>query len=243
MDLALTYYVIIFGAGFIQGFSGFGSVLFALPLLTMLLDVKTIVPLLTLLGLCINIALLVQVREHLNWKIIGVLAAAAAPGIAIGVVILKLVPSRTLELGIGTLIILFPLYILFARPPEREISAAWGWVFGFFSGVLGGSTGASGPPVIIYTSLQPWGKYSIKATMVGYFLISSLIISAAQTAGGMMTPQVLDLFYAGLLPLLAGVLLGSLLFRKVGSTGYRKVLAVLLIALGFFMILRTVISS
>ncbi len=49
----------------------------------------------------------------------------------------------------------------------------------------------SGPPVIIYTALQPWDKDEIKSTLTGYFFLSGLIIIVAQAMSGLMTTAVL----------------------------------------------------
>jgi len=236
------FHLIILIAGFTQGFTGFGSTLVLLPLLTMLTGVKTVVPLVILLGICINAILLYQIHRHLEWKRIRILLMASAPGILCGVYILKTMSTGILELSIGVLLVAFPSYLMSKGIPEREIAAGWAWPVGFLSGVLGGSISANGPPVIIYTALQPWGKLPIKSTMVGFFLVTSLATGAVQAASGLMTGEVLVLFAAGLPALVTGVLGGSYLFDKVDSGAYRKVLNVLLVLLGVFMLVKTVIG-
>ena len=236
----IYFHLIIFVAGFTQGFTGFGSVLVGLPLLTMLLDVRTTVPLICLLALCISSILFMKLREHLHWVRVRVLLIASAPGIVFGVYALKRVPVHFLEIAIGIVLVLFPLYRLGAKAPEFGIPERWAWVFGFLSGILGGSIGANGPPVIIYTTQQPWGKYSIKSVLVGYFLVSGICISSVHAASGLITSQVLVLFTAGLPALVTGVLSGSYLFGRVDSEKYRKVLYVLLILLGVLMLVKAV---
>ena len=202
----IYFHLIIFVAGFTQGFTGFGSALIMLPLLTMLMGVKTVVPLVVLLGLCINVILLFQVHRHIEWKRVHILLAASVPGIIFGVYILKTMSTSFLELVIAVLLIVFPSYLMSKGVPEREIAPAWAWPVGFLSGVLGGSISTGGPPVIIYTAMQPWGKLSIKSTLVSFFLVTSMAIGAAQAAGGLMTGEVMALFVAGLPALVTGVL-------------------------------------
>lgn len=85
----MTPYLIIalitFLAGFTQGLSGFGSILLALPLLTIMLDIKTVVPLAALDAFLVAIILLFELRRHLDWKKILPLVAGSFPGIPIGV--------------------------------------------------------------------------------------------------------------------------------------------------------------
>jgi uncharacterized membrane protein YfcA len=51
---------------FAQGFSGFGVVLVSLPCLTLLLSIKTVVPLVNLLSSCINLIIIIQMRRYLK---------------------------------------------------------------------------------------------------------------------------------------------------------------------------------
>jgi len=241
MENIYFFIIIIFLAGFTQGFSGFGSMLISLPLLTLFLEVKTVIPVVSLFGLCINIILFIQIREHIQWGRVKVLLLSSIPGLLCGVYILRSVRSDALELVIGVLIILFPIYLLITGTKERTISNGWGWFFGFCSGILGGSIGANGPPVIIYTSLQPWGKYRMKSTLVAFFLVSGVGISSLHAANHFITTRVLNLFLTGLPSLVVGVLAGSYLFGKFEARIYRNILSVLLIFLGCFMVLKIIL--
>jgi len=236
----IYFHLIILVAGFTQGFTGFGSALVMVPLLTLLTGVKTVVPLVTLLGACINPILLLQIHAHIEWKRVRPLLMASAPGILLGVYILKVMSTGFLELIIGVLLITFPSCLLSKGLPERELPSVWSWPAGFLSGVLGGSVSTGGPPVIIYTALQPWSKLSIKSTLVGYFLVTSFASGAVQAAGGLVTREVLMLFGAGLPALITGVLAGSYFFNRIDSGAYRKVLNVILMLMGVFMLVKAV---
>ena len=66
-----TYFllsIVIFMAGFVQGLSGFGSILLALPLLSLFIDIKILIPLMVLCGWSMSISLLIQLRLHLDLK-------------------------------------------------------------------------------------------------------------------------------------------------------------------------------
>lgn len=60
--------IIFLGAGFIQGVSGFGSILLSLPLLAIFLDIKTVIPLTTLAGVSVSYVLFYQLCRHLDCK-------------------------------------------------------------------------------------------------------------------------------------------------------------------------------
>lgn len=234
------FHLVLLLGGFTQGFTGFGSALVILPLLTMLTGVKTVVPLVILLGCVINFILLFQVRRHLQWRRVRVLLLACIPGIFCGVFILKTMATGFLELVIGLVLIVFPVWLMLKGAPSRELPVGWAWTAGFLSGILGGSVGAGGPPVIIYTALQPWGKFPIKSTLVGFFLVTSVTAGVVQAGGGLMTGEVLTLFASGLPALVTGVMAGSYLFGRIDSDAYRKTLNVLLILLGVMMVIKLI---
>lgn len=243
MSEMVVFNIVILLAGFTQGFTGFGSVLVALPLLTLFLDVRMAVPLVTLFSLVINIILFFKVHKHLNFARIRVLLAASIPGIFCGVYILKKFPTLYLEAVIGVILVIFPIYLLKTKEPVKETAGGWPWLFGFLSGMLGGSIAASGPPVIVYTSLQPWDKHRVKSTLVGYFLLSTIVVIIVQGINGLITEEVTSYFLAGYPVLVISVLGGSFLFERVGSGTYRKLLNFLLVGLGCFMVLKVIAAS
>ena len=89
LQIYLWVWLIVFFAAFTQGVAGFGSALTALPLLAILLDVKTVIPLVGLFSLSITTLLLVQLLKYLEWKKIYCLILGAIPGAPIGVFFLK----------------------------------------------------------------------------------------------------------------------------------------------------------
>ena len=230
--------LILFLAGFTQGFSGFGAVLISIPLLSLLLDIKVVIPLAALAALVITLIILVQLRHHLEWKKIFPLIVSSLPGIAAGVYFLKKVDQSIIHIILGTTIIIYSLYSLFSKKPFKGIRPNWAYFFGFLSGCMGGAFSASGPPVIVYTSLSSWSKDQIKVTLQGYFLLSGFFVVAGQAAGGLTTMKVLRLFAASIPALALGTYLGSLCYGMIPETGYRRILLIMLAALGLFMAVR-----
>ena len=230
--------IVVFLAGFTQGLSGFGSVLVMLPLVVLFWDVRTAVPLVSLLAICNTTILRIQLHAHVQFKRIAPLLIAAVPGMVVGAQMLKAVQARYLEVLIGILLTSFSLYLFISRPRRKELPGVWKWVAGFLSGILGGSIGANGPPVIIYTSLQPWGKNPVKSTLVGYFMLAGIGISSIHAAFGLITIEVLRLFAVGFLPAMVGVMAGSFVYGKMNSSSYRKAVTFLLFMMGMYMLAR-----
>jgi uncharacterized protein len=235
---SLLFCLIALLAGFTQGLSGFGSVLVALPLLVLFLDLEMAVPLVSIWGMTINTILLLQLRAHLRRQNILPLTVAAIPGIPLGVYILKHANTRVLEMLLGILLVIFSLYFIWSGGKTRNLANAWVYVAGFGSGCLGGSLAMSGPPVIVYTALKPWDKDEIKSTLTGFFFLSGLIILATQAMGGLVTTAVLTGSLISIPFVIVGVILGSAIYRKLETDRYRQVVVGLITLLGLLTVVK-----
>jgi uncharacterized membrane protein YfcA len=230
--------LIVFLAGFTQGLSGFGSILLSLPLLAIFLDIKTVIPLVALIAFCITIILFIQLWEHLDWKKIYPLFLGALPGIPLGVFFLKKLDKDLIQWILGIILISYSLYSLFFRSTNKQMRGGWGYLFGFFSGCLGGALSAAGPPVIVYMSLQTWTKDTIKVTLQGFFLVSGAIVIFFQALSDLTTVVVLRYFLISLPLMFLGTYTGSIFYGKIREEHYKKVMLILLACLGGFMIYR-----
>ncbi len=228
--------LIVFFAAFTQGLSGFGSILLALPLLAIFLDIKTVIPLVALYGLSITILLFVQLRKHLEFRRVYPLLVGAALGIPIGVFFLKKLDKDTIHWTLGIILVTYSLYSLFFRSWKGGMREGWAYAFGFFGGCLGGALSASGPPVIVYTSLQPWSKDKIKVTLQGFFIVADLMVVSAHAISGVTTAAVLRFFGISLPVLIVGTYVGAYFYGIIGEEWYRRVMFILLALLGALMI-------
>jgi len=228
--------LIIAFAGFTQGFSGFGFVLVALPWLTLLLPIKTVVPLLNLMFCCINLVLMVQLRRHLQWSKVIPLLLASLFGIPLGVYFLKTVAPWKLELLLGAVLIGFPFYHRYANLSALRLRPGWAYLAGFCAGCLGGSLGTYAPPIVVYAALQPWNKDEIKATLVAFFSIASMGTFGLQAYGGLVTAKVVTMALWSIPFLTLGVFCGSFCYGKTASENYRRVITAMLVAIGLLLI-------
>jgi len=134
------------------------------------------------------------------------------------------------------MLIFYSLYSLFLRSSSKDIKEHWAYPFGFFSGCLGGALGASGPPVIVYTSLQTWSKDKIKVTLQGFFLLSGTTVVFFHAINGLTTLTVLRFFLVALPLLITGTYVGSFFYGKIAEERYKRIMLILLAFLGAFMI-------
>ncbi len=238
MQTYLLVCLVVFFAGVTQGLSGFGSILLSLPLLAIFLEIKMVIPLVALFGLSITIILLIQLWKQLEWKAVYPLLLSALPGVPVGVFFLKRLDRGTIQWILGIILIGYSLYSVFLRSDHRGIRARWAYGFGFLAGCLGGTLGATGPVVILYTSLQNWSKDKIKVTLQVFFFVSGVTVVFFHAISGLTSLAVLRFFMVSLPMLILGTYVGSFFYGKVHEEGYRRIVLILLALLGGFMIYR-----
>jgi uncharacterized protein len=230
--------LIFFLAGLTQGLTGFGGGLVAIPLLCMIMDVKVAVPLSILSGLVITTTMTFELRRLLDWRKIMPLLIGSIPGVFIGTILLKQADPVLIYRILGLLLICISALNLTIKPKPINPPIIWGYIAGFFSGVITASVGAGGPPAIIYTTLNDWKKDEIKATLTGFFVLNGYCTALVHAFNGMITLKVWEYFVPTLLFVLLGTFAGSMISGRINRRTYLQVVYVLLMALGVMMLTR-----
>ena len=172
-------------------------------------------------------------RRHLDWRRVAPLAAASALGVPFGVWALVRWDARWLLAVLGAWMIAFAISELalarWWRPRFPEWSA---WPVGFISGVLGGAFNAGGPPVIAYTYSQPWGKEETVAALQMVFGASAVVRVGFMGGAGLMPAELWTVLGAAVLPVLAGITLGTRLLRRVPGAALKVVAAAFFLVMG-----------
>jgi len=239
--LGLTF--IFFMAGVIQGMTGFGAGLLAMPLLAFYLDIRVAVPLCMLNGLLITGFLSLQLKNYVDWRKIMPLLVGCFPGVVLGIVLLKKPDDTLLTLLLGLLLVGYGGYRLLVTVRPRSMHPGWACLAGFATGLISGAFSAGGPPTIIYTTLTGWTKDEIKATLSGFFFVSGVVTAAGHAASGLTTMPVLHLYGATGPAVLAGVALGAFCSKRFSTEGYIRLVLICLLLLGLLMIGRAVLAG
>ncbi len=219
-------------AGFLQGFSGFGSVLVALPVLLTTLDVRTAVPLVSMVALTTNMVMASRLRGHARKGPLKLVLACALPGMAAGAWMLGSVPDSFIKGLLGAVILFVVANAFLGTGPSKPLARGWTVAAGLSSGCIGILTGANGPPVIAWAARQPWSRNETRATLTLYFLLVGLCTVGTQAAKGMVTVEV-GMLYAWSVPAqAAGQWLGFAACGKAGDRVFKVVVLTLLGIIG-----------
>lgn len=222
--------LIVFAAAAVTGLTGFGFALLATPLLVMLYPPKTAVVLSIVLNWISVILMLPGVRKAAQRGPVLVLVVGSLVGIPLGAYLLAVIKESVLLALIGGVTILFALGMLvgFTRPLKHETSA--GAIAGFLSGLLGASTGLSGPPVVLFGTNQQWQKDPFRANMTVFKFLNTIPTLVALVPTGLLSTDLVWLS-AKLMPaVLLGLVAGMRFFHGVSPQGFQRFVLVLLVA-------------
>lgn len=227
----------VFLAGLVQGLSGFGSALVAVPLLAFVLPIETVVPLVAVLSVAITAVNLWHVRHALVTSPLYRLLGGYLIGTPIGLYFLVQAPQSLVLGALGLFIGVYAAASLAGRHPQ------WRWLrsgslgLGTLSGALGAAFSTNGPPVILHVAAhRDWPPDRQKAILSGFFLASSLITVTAHGLSGLLTLDVMRWAAWSLAPLALGTLGGIWLYTRLGAKDYTRLVFSLVLAMGILML-------
>lgn len=228
--LIVVTIVTLFLSGFVQGLAGFGSALVAVPLLSLYLGPKVVVPFVLVHGLLMNMYLSVRNRESIQSNRVLPIFIFGIIGIPVGAFVLLILPSSLMKILIGGIIMVFSLVLLSGRSFRLRNERKAHFPVGFLSGLLNGSVSMSGPPVILFLSNQGVSKKHFRANLVTYFFLLNIVTFIIFLATGIMNDEVLLMSILFIPPLPVGILAGEAISSKLEEGTFRKV-ALLLVTI------------
>lgn len=224
--------IILFGASLILATFGFGSALFAMPLLTLLLGLPIATPLLGLVGITTSTVILMRNWQRVELASAWRLVVATWIGIPVGVLLVKYLSGELITQALGIFLIGFGLYRLANRSIWQLNSPAWALPFGFIAGILGGAYNTNGPPIVIYGESRRWPPAMFRATLQSYFFPTGVGIVVTQGLAGLWNAQIFRLYGVSLPGILIAIALGSWLNAHLPVKRFQSLLSGLLIGLG-----------
>jgi len=208
---------------------GFGDALIAMPLLAMVLGLKTATPLVALVSITIAIVMLFTTWRSLKVGSASRLIISTLVGIPVGIALLKGVDERIMQTLLACVILLFSGFNLSNLAVPKLKSERSSYLFGFVAGLLGGAYNTNGPPIVIFASMREWPPAEFRATLQGYFFVTGFMLLGAHALGGLWNERVFTLYGLSLPVIATSIFLGSRLHRKVSPERFRKAIHVLLL--------------
>lgn len=223
--------------GFVHGATGFGFALTIMPLLGPVLGMGQAVPLMNMLIILLSAQNLYANRHAVLWGEAFRLMAAAAPGLALGVLFLRTGDPLLAKRLLGMLLLAYGAYALLrefrrsaAQPPVARpfLNAAAGLSAGFF----GGACATDGPPVIVYGNTQGWHKERFRGILQAFFLFNAILLSSFNVYQGYFNAASLNLVLLAIPLMIVGSALGHLAAKGIPADRFRQGVLAMIVLLG-----------
>jgi hypothetical protein len=211
----------IFGAAVVRGYSGFGFSLLSVTALSLFFEPRAIIPSIFILEVVASAHLMVSAWRDVHWQSLRWLTAGCLVGTPAAVYVLARVPPAPLTLVLSAVVLLVAFLLargfVFRAMPGRTATLGTGLA----SGLLNGSIGIGGPPVVIFFFGSPAGVATGRASMIAYFLFTDLLGLAWQWHESLLNRNVLARALLCAPALAAGVWLGNRAFATVDPERFR----------------------
>jgi uncharacterized membrane protein YfcA len=231
----------IFAAAIVKGAIGFGFPLVATPLISTLWDARHAVLIIALANFTNNIGVVARGGgSRPTLRRIAPLLAGVSVGTVGGALLLARVPASVLAVIVGTAAIAFASIALLkpdlAMPPRLE--RILGLPMGILGGLLGGSTGISGPFVASYLHALQLSKREFIFFLTLLYLVVAVIQVAAYSQLALFDAVSLAVGVASLAPNLLGVWLGFRIQDRIDPKLFRRLVVIVIGLAGTSLVLR-----
>jgi uncharacterized protein len=226
-------------AAVIRGYSGFGFAMVAVTGMSLVMPPALVVPVVLLLEVVASIQLLPQVWRDISWVSLRCLFAGSVAAIPLGVFLLASLPETPMRVGISVLVLATAILLARGFSLKRMPGCKFTLWVGVLCGVFNGAAAIGGPPAILFYLSSPAGVPVSRASIIVYFLGIDLITLAIAAYRQLVTVQTLTLAAACLIPLIAGIALGSRIFQRIDQAPFRRNVLYLLMALASAGLLRS----
>lgn len=227
---------IVFVAAFAQSLTGFGFALMMMPLVTVVLGVRTAAPVVALAALTVYSVNLVRYRRSINVPEVLRLGVASAAGVPVGIWVLSNADEKVVMRILGLILVAYAGYSLLQPKTRRVLSRGWVYPAGFLAGCFGGAYNTPGPPVIVYGSMRQWPRDEFRAVLQALFFLNGILVVASHAFAEHLTKQVL-VYYLYAVPALAvGILVGTVVDPRIDQNQFRRIVTAMILVLGLALV-------
>ncbi|MGL5009874.1 MAG: sulfite exporter TauE/SafE family protein [Paracoccaceae bacterium] len=210
-------------ASLARGFSGFGAALIFVPLVSALLGPQIAVPLLLVTDGVMTAAMVPGAARTADRRDVLTMALGALVGVPTGTWLLTSLDPTTLRWAIVVLAAVMLIVLVSGWRYRRRPTAPLTVLVGLVSGFCSGAAQIGGPPVVAYWLGGPSSAPVVRANIIFYFAVTSLISVVGYVGGGLITLQILALS-AIIAPLYGlGTWAGSRMFGLASEQTFRRI--------------------
>jgi uncharacterized protein len=215
--------VVTLAASLARGFSGFGAALIFVPLASALLGPQVAVPLLLVTDGIMTAGMIPAALRAADRRDVLTMSLGALVGVPAGTWLLTSLDPVTLRWAIAALAAVMLVVLVSGWRYRNRPTAPLTILVGLVSGLCSGAAQIGGPPVVAYWLGGQSPASVVRANIIFYFAISTLIAAVGYVWGGLITWRILALALV-IAPVYGlGTWAGSRMFGLASEQTFRRI--------------------
>jgi hypothetical protein len=220
-----------FAGGMVNGLTGFGTGMTALPIWVSVLPPVLASPLTVACSVVGQLQTLPAIWHAIDLRRLAPFVIGGVVGVPVGVMLLPRVDAHAFRMFVGVMLIV-TCALLLAKPGRiawKKGGRIADGAIGLAGGVLGGLAGLSGILPTLWAELRGWEKDERRAVFQGYNLSILAFALASQAGAGLLDARTGFLLVIALPATVVGAWIGRRMYARLDTRRFgRVVLAVLL---------------
>lgn len=233
----LPMLTVFFVAFFVQSMAGFGSALVAMPFLILLLGIDVAAPLFIAVAQTAGVWMLWRYRRSFQARAVAQMLLGAVLMIPLGTLLAQRLPEAVVLRLLGGFLVLYAGYGLLGAPIPTLRGRLWPVVMGAASGLLHGAYNTGGPPLVLFGNARGWEPFVFKCNLAVTFNVMGVLVIASHALQGHFTMAVFNNYLLAMPIVGLGMLLGFQFDGVVNPHVFRRLVQVLLLAIGMRLLL------
>lgn len=208
-------------AGLVRGFTGFGTALIVMPVAAAFVPMPLAIALVMATGMASWPLIVPRAVREAERREVVLLAAAAAVTTPLGVWLLTWVDGNLLRWAVSLAAALTLAALVTGWRYHGKVHGAKLAAVGGAAGVLGGTTGLTGPPVILFYLASTRPAWIMRANTILFLALLDIAVIANMIWHGLIHWTVVPIALTLAVPYGSGILVGQKLFRPELERVYR----------------------
>lgn len=236
----LLFGLVVVLTHFLEGITGFGCTVLAMPFSIMLLGMEVAKPVLTLYALLLCLIFVVKGFRQIQWKHYLKMMGMLIIGLPIGIMAYQRLPRKPLIIALAIFMavtsirgLLLSFDVVKKKGQVKDIPAL---ICVFLGGIIHGAYSSGGPLVIIYATEKIKQKSQFRATLCLIWVTLNTVILLQMIVAGDFTAKVTRTAVYGLPFLIIGAIVGNLAHDKMNETFFTRFTYLVLLVSGVFML-------
>lgn len=238
----ICFALIWFAAGFVNGISGMGAALMAVPFMTLFMDLSLIVPLSCILVTVLSSTLAVKYRSEFHVRIILPALIGAVPGAVLGTYVLKVVAPVVLEIVMAVFLLAYVAWNFLYKPVvgKERSNTLIGMCCGFCSGFFGSTISFTGPALAIYILYTGWKQQKALGALGSALIIITGYSCLTHYFAGFYTEEFMKYVVVGVPSGIVGMLCSFPFIKYITQELFRKILLLVIGFAGIICLIRVI---